>query len=122
MSSTRTHFGGSQESGFTRAKRDQDLERVGEKLAGCDVLERMARIADPTTCVWRGSEVTTARQGMKVLGTPLGHQDLVRPHLEGTTADHQLLLGRIPLLGDLESSWLLLVHCAVARANCIEGG
>ena len=30
--------------------------RAGEKPAVCDVLERMARIADPTACVWRGSE------------------------------------------------------------------
>ena len=50
--------------------------RAGEKPAVCDVSERMARIADPTACVWRGSEVPTARQGMKVLGTPFGHRDL----------------------------------------------
>ena len=49
----------------------------------------MVRTADRTACVWRGSEVPTARQGVKVLGTPLGHRDFVRTHLEGTTADHR---------------------------------
>ena len=78
----------------------------------CDALERMAHIEDPTVCVWGGS-----RQGMKVLGTPLGHRDFVRTHLEWTSVDHQFLLDRIPMLEDLESSWLLLVHCAAARAN-----
>ena len=63
--------------------------RAGEKPAVCDVLEHMARIADPTACVY----------------------------LEGTTADHQLLLDRIPLLGDLQSLSLLLVYCAAARAD-----
>ena len=43
---------------------------------------------------------------MKVLGTPLGHRDFVRIHLKGTTAGHQLLMDRIPLLWDLQSSWL----------------
>ena len=59
----------------------------------------------------------TVRQGIKVLGTPLGHRDFVRNHLERTSVDHQLLLDRIPMLEDLQSSWLLLVHCAAARAN-----
>ena len=91
--------------------------RVRVKPESCDALERMAHIEDPTSCVWRGSEVPTVRQGMKVLGTPVGHMDFVRNHLERTSADHQLLMDRISMLEDLQSSWLLLVHCAAARAN-----
>ena len=34
--------------------------------------------------VWRGSEVPTTEQGIKVLGTPLGHEDFVNQHLERT--------------------------------------
>ena len=37
--------------------------------------------------------------------------------MEGTTTNHQLLMDRIPLLGDQQSSWLLLVHCAAAQTN-----
>ena len=58
------------------------------------------------------------KRGMKVLGTPLGHTDYIRAHLEKTAAAHQILFDRIPLVEDVQSAWLLLVHCAAARANC----
>ena len=82
----------------------------------------MARAADPsvTTSVWRGSDVPVSQQGMKVLGTPLGHPAFVRAHLERTSREHQTLLDRIPMVSDLQSSWLLLVHCASARPNYIS--
>ena len=54
---------------------------------------------------------------MKVLGTPLGHRDFVKTHLEGTTADDQFVMDRVPLLGDLQSSWLLLVQCAAVQTD-----
>ena len=43
---------------------------AGEQPVACEVLDRMARAADPsvTTSVWRGSDVS--QQGMKVYGTP----------------------------------------------------
>ena len=95
---------------------------AGEQPAACEVLDRMARTADPsvTTSVWRGSDVPVSQQGMKVLGTPLGHPAFVRAHLERTSGEHQTLLDRIPMVSDLQSSWLLLVHCASARANYIS--
>ena len=93
---------------------------AGEKPFGCDNLERAAVIADPTAIVWRGSdEVVSHRRGIKVLGTPLGHPDFVKAHLDKLTAEHQTLLDRIPLVEDAQSAWLLLVHCAAARANYI---
>ena len=67
--------------------------------------------------MWRGSDVPTEQQGIKVLGVPLGHHDFVRQHLSNVHEEHQRLLTRIPLLADVQSAWLLLVHCAQARAN-----
>ena len=55
-----------------------------------------------------------------MLGTPLGHFAFVRTHLERIGRDHQTLLDRIPMISDLQPSWLLLVHCAAARANYIS--
>ena len=59
----------------------------------------------------------TDRQGIKVLGTPLGHPDFVTRHLQAVVAEHQTLLDHIPRVKDLQSAWLLLSHCASARAN-----
>ena len=88
---------------------------AGEKPPGCDALERIAAVADPTAVVWRGSEaLPSCRRGIKVLGTPLGHQDFVTAQLEMLTAEHQqTLLCRIPLVQDVQAAWLLLVHCAI---------
>ena len=57
----------------------------------------------------------TTEQGIKVLGTPLGHEDFVNQHLE--RQKHRKLLRRIPTLPDVQSAWLLLLHCASTRAN-----
>ena len=90
----------------------------------CTVLERMARETDRTARVWRGSEVPEDEQGMKVLGTPLGHPQYVRRFLSQLSEKHKVLLHRIPRLDNVQSAWLLLAHCAAARANyslrCVE--
>ena len=83
----------------------------------CTVLERMARETDRTARVWRGSEVPEDEQGMKVLGTPLGHPQYVRRFLSPFSEKHKVLLRRTPRLDDVKSVWLLLAHCAAARAN-----
>ena len=70
--------------------------------------------------MWRGSEeLPTHQRSIKVLGTPLGHPDIVQAHLDKLTAQHQILLDRIPYVEDTQAAWLLLVHCAAARANYI---
>ena len=51
--------------------------RAGNRPVICDALERMARQLDPRARVRRGSQVPTDEQGIKVLGTPLGHSDFV---------------------------------------------
>ena len=56
-------------------------------------------------------------QGIKILGTPIGHPEYVRIFLVGLTDEHQTLLNRISLVGDVQAVWLLLVHCAAARAT-----
>ena len=49
--------------------------------------------------------------------SPLGHPAHVQKFLEKVTWKHQLLLDRIPLVQDLQCAWLILLHCAAARAN-----
>ena len=97
----------------------QIWNQAGEKLEGCEELEKVAVFAaDPTAAVWRGSdELPPHKRGMKVLGTPVGHADFIRDHLEKTAAEHQVLLDRTPLVEDVQSAWLLLAHCAAAMAN-----
>ena len=65
--------------------------REGNRPAICDMLERIAQMVNPRAKVWMGSRVPTAEQGMKVLGTPLGHEDYVARHLE-SVADLQRVL------------------------------
>ena len=91
--------------------------RSGIRPPICDVLERIARASDPSAVVWRGSDLPFDQQGLKVLGSPLGHPAYVQKFLEKVTWKHQLLLDRIPLVQDLQCAWLILLHCAAARAN-----
>ena len=64
-----------------------------------------------------GPELPAELLGLNILGTPLGKPEFVRDHLERTVQKHQKLLERIPVVPDVQSSWLLLLHCASARAN-----
>ena len=52
-----------------------------------------------------------------LLGSPIGHPDFARSFLEKKTAEHSVLLERIPAVPDLPSAWLLLLFCADARSN-----
>ena len=67
----------------------------------------------------RGGEtdLPPGRQGVVVLGTPLGHPAFIHAHLEKKVEEQRKLLTRIPLVPDLQSAWLILLHCAGARAN-----
>ena len=89
---------------------------AGIRPDACDLLERLAAHHNSGP-VWRGSEVHTHQQGVKILGTPLGHHDFVQTELELVATDHQVLLDRIPGVPDVQTAWLLLPHCAQARAN-----
>ena len=63
------------------------------------------------------TDLPEAQQGMKVLGTPLGHPSFVEAHLQKKLTEQRTCLERIPEEQDLQSAWSLLVHCASARAN-----
>ena len=89
--------------------------KAGIRPAAYDALERIARIGNPRAIVWKGPGVPTHEQGIKVLGTPLGHEDFVAAHLESVLADHTFI-SRIPQVKDVQSAWLLLLHCVSVRA------
>ena len=90
---------------------------AGQKPDVCEAMQRIAEVSNPRAQVWRGSEVPSTKQGIKVLGTPLGHPDYVATHLEEMRRKHDVLLEAIPTVPDVQSAWLLLLHCASARAN-----
>ena len=90
---------------------------AGVRPPACDQLERRARVSDPEARVWKGSDIPTAEQGVRILGTPLGHPDFVHTYLENVLNEHGVLLSRIPLVEDVQSARALLLPCAGGRAN-----
>ena len=46
--------------------------RSGRKPPSCDEMQRVAEAADPNARVWRGSELPTTEQGIKILGCTSG--------------------------------------------------
>ena len=107
------------ESDCTLARRRAVWNREGVRPTVCDVLERIAVAADPAARVWRGSGHThlpEVQQGVKVLGTPLGHPSFVEAHLLKLT-EQRTFLERIPEVQDLQSAWSLLFHSASAKAQ-----
>ena len=86
--------------------------------AGWEDLEAGARMLDPNAIVWRGNaDIPSAKEGLKILGCPVGHPDFVQDQLSKFSDRHDALLDRIAMVEDLQSAWLLLVYCAAARAN-----
>ena len=90
---------------------------IDDRPEFCDTLEVIARRSDPEARVWRGSDLPFEKQGIKILGTPLGHPQFVEAHFNRKIVEHDVLLERIPTVPDLQSAWSLLLHCASARAN-----
>ena len=102
-------------SGCTTARRVWN--QAGVCPVACNALEQIARVTHPEAVVWTGSVIPIAEQG-EVLGTPIGHPDFVTPQLEAVRREHEVLFYRIPSMSYLQCAWLLLVHCASARACC----
>lgn len=87
----------------------QVWNRSGQQPAGMEELGQRA---------WRGAgSGSTEQQGVKILGTPLGHPDFVRARLQALLREQSTLLNRIPNVQNLQSAWLLLLYCAAARAT-----
>ena len=55
----------------------------------------MAQEQNPAARVWRGAGIPVEQQGVKILGTPLGHPAYVQRFLNSLSEEHQTLLRRI---------------------------
>ena len=83
----------------------------------------------PCAVVWRGdTSVPTPRQGLLILGTPVGHDDFVRDQLRSRREKHDVLLQRISAVPNLQAAWLLLIlRCGSSKfhiedsPSCIGG-
>ena len=94
----------------------QVWNREGVVPRGIDVMEAVA-VHDPEAMVWRGDvSLPTADQGVRILGTPLGHRDFVHSQLASLSEAHDQLLQRVPAIQDLQCAWLVL-YCCAAHAN-----
>ena len=75
----------------------QIWNRAGEAPRGWRALTAATRLVDPEAVVWRGGpSLPPSAQGVKVLGTLLGHPDFVRAHLRSSTEAQRGLLQRTP--------------------------
>ena len=61
--------------GFGSMSADAGWNAGGE--CPCDVLERIAQVEDPSARMWKESDIPTVEQGVRVLGTALGHIDFL---------------------------------------------
>ena len=72
----------------------------------------------PEAVVWRGDPtLDVSRQGLNVLGVPVGHPQYVAAQLHQKGHEQALLFERIPHVVDVQIAWLLLTFCAATRAN-----
>ena len=96
----------------------QVWNRCGERPPDCDHF--FFRTDGIPNDVWRGDPaLPTHKQGIIVLGTPLGCTDFVEAQSAEKTEEHGILLERIPKVSDLQCAWLLLLFCAASRASYI---
>ena len=58
-----------------------------------------------------------SKQGLRVLGVPVGHPSYILAQLEQKADEHKEFLRIIPVIQDVQSAWLLLLYCAAPRAN-----
>ena len=96
----------------------QFWNRSGVFPERCEGIVETARLADPTSIVWKGDpSLPIKQQGVKVLGTPVGHSEYVRQKLRDIGESHNVLFERIQAIPDLQCAWLVLLFCAATRAN-----
>lgn len=66
--------------------------------------------------MWAGGAAPELN-GVKVLGTPLGHREFVRAHADERLEEEQHFLDKLGRVHDPQCAWLLLTYCAVPGAN-----
>ena len=90
----------------------------GVKPPAAVVLTARAHVDHPTALVWRGDPMLdVSKQGLNVLGVPVGHPQYVEAQLDHKGAEQAVLFERIPWIDDVQVAWLLLTFCAATRAN-----
>ena len=94
----------------------QVLNAVDDRPEFCGTGADRSKVGPPCPGVARFC-APSDKQGVKVLGTPLGHPQFVEAYLCKKIAAQEVLLERILAVLDLQSSWSLLLHCPSARAN-----
>ena len=66
--------------------------------------------------IWMSNH-PSSKNGLIILGAPLGHPDFVAEHATSRMAEENRLLQKLPDLPDLQTAWALLFYSAVPRAN-----
>ena len=91
--------------------------------SGTEALTAAARVEDEDAIVWRGDpELPEVEQGIRLLGTPLGHPIFVEDQLARLTTSHRVLLERIHIVSDLQVAWLIGLLRSHAGQLRVEGG
>ena len=84
--------------------------KAGILPSGVEELQQLSSSVDEDAVVWRGNpQLQTSRQGIKILGTPIGHEDFVRTQLMARRTDHDVLLERIPCHSRFAGSMVVAV-------------
>ena len=66
--------------------------------------------------VWKGN-LPPAENGIVILGTPLGTPEFCTQHAQERIKEENKFLQWLPQIPELQAGWLLLLFCAVPRAN-----
>ena len=78
-----------------------------------DLLDGAPRPSEP---IWKG-DLQPAENGIVILGTPVGSNEFVDRFLNNRLRVQARFWERVRQVPDLQTAWLLLLYCAVPRAN-----
>ena len=81
-----------------------------------DLLDGAPRPADP---IWKG-DLDAERNGMVILGTPVGSPEFVQRFLGNRLAVQSRFWDRLKQVPELQTARLLLLYCAVMRGNHLQ--
>ena len=70
--------------------------------------------------LWVGDlGLPASERGLRILGTPLGTPEYIAAQLESLSTQRGTLFARLPDVPDLQVAWLLLLFCALPRAQYV---